>query len=295
MSLVEKALGKARSNSLRKAASEVAEAAAPVEAAPRVVSPPAERVARKPQLVIGDETLRRAGLYPPNELPHQLAAECRNIKRGLLNELERAEGRNSNVTLITSVLAGEGKTFTAFHLALSMAKDPDFSVLLIDADTVRPRISRALGVDERPGLVDAAFDAMVDVESLVLTTNIEGLSFLPVGRHDVEATDLFASQQMQRVMGRLSETSGRLIVMDSLPLLQTTEALALVANADAVVVVVRAGVTPRAAIVEALEQLSDHPRVMTVLNAAEPTLLGKYLGHGYGYHDYSAYAVPKNR
>ena len=135
----------------------------------------------------------------------------------------------------------------------------------------------------------------MDVESLVLSTNFEGLSVLPVGRHDIEATELFASHQMQRVMGRLGEPAQRLIVMDSLPLLQTTEALALVSNADAILVVVRAGVTPRAAIVEALEQLADHPRVMTVLNGAEPTLFGRYLGHGYGYHDYSEYAVGRKR
>ena len=254
-----------------------------------------ERVARKPQLMISDEQLRAAGLFPPAALPHQLAAECRNIKRGLLRELERAEGRRASVSLVTSVLAGEGKTFTAFHLAMSLARDPDSTVLLIDADTVRPRLSRSLGIDDRPGLVDAAYDAKVDVESLVLSTNFEGLSVLPVGRHDIEATELFASHQMQRVMGRLGEPAQRLIVMDSLPLLQTTEALALVSNADAILVVVRAGVTPRAAIVEALEQLADHPRVMTVLNGAEPTLFGRYLGHGYGYHDYSEYAVGRKR
>ena len=103
-------------------------------------------------------------------------------------------------------------------------------------------------------------------------------------------TDSFGGHLIRETIGRLRGRQGRLIVVDSPPLLQTTEALELTAYATTVLLVVRAGKTPRAAVSEALKQLADHPRVMVLLNGVEPPLFGKSVGYGFDYYDYSDYA-----
>ena len=281
MSLVEKAMAKSRGEVARKPAARAGEAA----------PPPIERLpVAQPQIQLTEELLRTAGLYAPETMPHQFAAECRRIRRRLLADSAGQAAGSSEVMQVTSVMAGEGKTFAAFHLAMSLIKGTDLSVLLIDADPARPRLSRALGVDDRVGLMDAATSAQNDVEDLVLSTNITGLSVLPVGRRDALVTDSFGGHLIRETIGRLRGRQGRLIVVDSPPLLQTTEALELTAYATTVLLVVRAGKTPRAAVSEALKQLADHPRVMVLLNGVEPPLFGKSVGYGFDYYDYSDYA-----
>ncbi len=99
-------------------------------------------------------------------------------------------GPNQRLVLITSALPGEGKTFTTLNLALSMAQERDVSVLLVDADFPKSHIGRALGVYEEPGLLDALADESVDVESLILRTNVKNLEFLPSGRTNSSAAEL---------------------------------------------------------------------------------------------------------
>ena len=131
--------------------------------------------------------------------------------------------------------------------------------------------------------MDAASDDAVDVESLVVPTNVEGLSFLPAGRMNPNATEYFASARMQEIFRQLLAVPGRLLVVDSLPLLLTTEARALAPLAGQVLLVVRAESTPRQAVLEAVNLLGDQANVKLLLNAAVRTKALAYLGYGYGY------------
>jgi protein-tyrosine kinase len=290
MSLVENALGKARSGAVPGRLAPAERKAEVAEQTGQHVLPSIPRKVDRPALTIDEAVLRASGFQADGRATHQAASECRHIKRRLLAESDPVTGEFARVTMITSAVAGEGKTFAAFNLALSLARDPDYSVLLIDADAIRPRLSAALGVSDRRGLTDAAHEAGTLPESLVLSTNIEGLSVLPVGQKREECTELFCSHQFRQVMAKLAAPANRLIVIDSLPLLQTTEAMALTPYAGTVVVVVRANMTPRSALTAAMEQLDQHPHVLAILNCAEPPLLGRLFGHGYGYHYYEDYA-----
>jgi protein-tyrosine kinase len=215
-------------------------------------------------------SLRAMGLLAPEEEEHQLAQQYRQIKRPLiLRAVARGAARlpNGHVIMVASALAGEGKTFTAINLALSMSIEKDVRVLLVDADVAKPMLTGLLGLSDAPGLLDVLRDSRLDVERVILHTNIPNLSVLPAGTHSREATELLASERMEEVMRAIAQhDERRLALFDSPPLLLTTESPALAQVAGQVVMVVRAGATPRQAVLAALTYVGTHPAVALVLN-----------------------------
>jgi protein-tyrosine kinase len=184
---------------------------------------------------------------------------------------------NGHVIMLASAIAGEGKTFTAINLALSMSLEKDVHVLLVDADVPKPHVSRLLGVGDAPGLLDVLRDGRLDIEKVILRTNIPNLSVLPAGTQSHEATELLASARMEEVMraiARLDER--RLALFDSPPLLLTTESHAIAQAAGQVVMVVRAGSTPRHAVLAALTYLGKHRAVSLVLNQCRTSAPAAY-------------------
>lgn len=284
MSLIELALQRVKADeaATKRGKTETAapaSGAAPTRAEVAAGAIPVPDVPLNPDILIDDEFLRETGLAAPESHEHQQRAEYRHIKYGLL----RGTNESGNLILITSALEGEGKSFTSLHLALSLASEQDYSVVLVDADVIRPTLTRMLGNEGRRGLMDAVVDASVNVESLMLSTNIRGLSFLPAGRPDDRATEHFASARMGEVMGRILAVPNRIVVVDTLPLLLTTEARALTALGGQVVLVVRAESTPQAAVLEAIELLGEGANVKLLLNAAVRSKALGYYGGGYGY------------
>ena len=292
MSLVERALEKARAaNATGTAATKPAESTTPNrrrdEAAtgkyPALV--PFPRVADNPKVQITQAQLEANGLRAPGGLLHQQTAEYRHVKRQLIASMAELKGDYRQVILVTSALAGDGKTHSSANLALSLAMEPDFSVLLIDADVAKPRLSRIFGLEGKPGLMDALAHHDLNPESLIQTTNIEGLSLLPAGQTHSNATELFASARMHDVVCNLSRPVNRIIVVDSLPLLLATEARAQLPCAGQIVVVVRADVTPAAAVRQALELVGENANVNLLLNACARDGFGstRYSGYNYNY------------
>lgn len=286
MSLIEKALGKAKTNPT--GASGLAADIAATTGRRLAMQMPTSRHASGPQVHVTEAMLDALGLRAPPEQEHQRAAEYREIKRLVVNDLRANDA--SRVIVLASALAGEGKSFTAANLARSLAFEPDHTVLLVDADVIKPRISECFGVVNRPGLMDALVDPTRNIEDMVLSTDIEGLSVLPAGAVSEHATEFFASERMREVLDQLRAVPNRIIVVDTLPLLQTTEARAIAPLAGQVLLVVRAESTPQSAVQAALAVLGRLQNIKLVLNATVKTKLSRYLGHSYGY-DYDYYVA----
>lgn len=238
---------------------------------------------------IDRDALRSAGLMPPEMQQRQLANQYRRIKRPLLaNALGRGADKlpNGHLIMVASALPGEGKSYTTINLALSMALEKDITVILVDADLAKPHVSRSFGVVDEPGLVDALQDSAIDIESLVIPTDVPGLCILPAGAHVDTATELLASTRMQQVVARLSQVDKRRIVLfDSPPLLLTNESRVLTEVVGQVLVVVRAGVTARRAVIDAVSKITEGRAVSLVLNQAAS---GSEEGY-YGYGEYGTY------
>jgi len=228
--------------------------------------------------------LERTGHLVPAQTRSVLAEEFRYMKRSLLRNARRGDAPASRLPMImvTSALPGEGKTFFSINLAMSMAAEIDTSVLLVDADVVRPDLMRRLGVDARRGLLDLLGDPALDIGDLMLETNVPKLSILPAGTSTDIATELLASDAMERLLATLAARyPDHVVIFDAPPLLVTNEARVLASRVGQVVLVVMASRTPRSAVAQAFAAAESCPIVMSVLNkAAEPTAP---LGYGYGY------------
>ena len=262
----------------------VAHAAPAFEPRPAPVVEIAKSAPSHRQLKIDPDSLRAAGYMPPPQQEREMVEQYRHIKRPLIGRaLERGArgpGRPMNVIIVTSALPQEGKTFTAINLTRSFALEKDASILLIDADVANPQTTRVLGAHGCPGLIDALSDRQIDVETLVLDTNVPGLQVLPVGSPTDSAVELLGSQRMVDMVDRLLQAvPNRIILIDSAPLLITNEGKSLIPMAGQVVLVVRANATPQHAVVEAAELFADDQYVGVVLNQCEEAV-----GLGYGYY-----------
>ncbi|MCS6944238.1 MAG: XrtA-associated tyrosine autokinase [Sutterellaceae bacterium] len=227
------------------------------------------------------------GYVTPDAPRTQLANEFRVIKRPLLSNANgggAAPVRRANLVMITSALAGEGKTFTAVNLALSIAMEMDHTVLLVDADVARPSIPERLGIEKNgKGLLDLLTDESLELADVLLRTNVEKLAILPAGRLHDRATELLASDAMHRLLEDLaSRYSDRIVIFDAPPLLASTESRVLATRMGQVVVVVEADNTPQSAVIQAMATLEACPVVMTVLNKVPRGTIGSYYG-AYGY------------
>jgi exopolysaccharide/PEP-CTERM locus tyrosine autokinase len=231
--------------------------------------------------------LRAAGVLPPADKDQAFARQYRRIKRPLI---AAAAGKadtpvpNANLIMVASALPGEGKTFTSVNLALSFARERDLEVLLVDADVAKPHITGVLGLREEPGLMDALADDAMDVAPLILPTDVPRLSVLPAGRGSEDsATELLGSARMQALVRRILRLRpNRIVLFDSPPVLVTSESEILAHLVGQIVLVVRAGVTPQAAVLDALDLLGDKP-IGVVLNQVTREPAAGYYGYGYGY------------
>ena len=176
--------------------------------------------------------LKEAGLVDPRSTQvNQTTEEFRRIKRPLLMNV-RGEGAsvvpNANMIMVSSALAGEGKTFTSINLAMSIAMEMDKTVLLVDADVAKPDITGRLGVDAEMGLIDVLLDDSLTLSDVLLRTDIPKLTLLPSGRRHVHSTELLASERMRQLTLELSSRYyDRIVIFDTPPLLLTSEARVL--------------------------------------------------------------------
>ena len=217
-----------------------------------------------------------------------MGEEYRRIKRPLVTNARRAMApgdRRLRVVTVTSALPGEGKTFTAINLAISVALEKDVQVLLIDGDVAKPNISVEFGLRADGGLLDLLKDESLDPEGLIQDTDLPGLSILPAGGRSEADTELLASARMARLVDRLLDGDPeRIVLMDSSPLLVTTESREILAVAGQVVFVVAADATPRQAVYDALTAVRDGQIVGFVLNRVDPRDAQNW------HYDYGSYA-----
>ena len=214
-----------------------------------------------------------------------VAEDFRIIKRPLLRQA-RATGaealRHGNLIVVTSAMPGEGKTYCAVNLAMSIAMEMDITVLLVDADVARPSVLKVLGLPPEPGLMDVLLDPQLAMSDVILKTNVANLSILPAGRSNRHATELLASRAMSRLLAEIaSRYSDRIVVFDSPPLLITSEAHALVGQMGQVVMVVEAETTTQHAVKEALRQIESCEHIHLIYNKTKSFPGNDYYGYGY--------------
>ncbi len=249
----------------------------------------APRVSATDIVKIPFRELRHVGMLTPDNPRSVIAEEYRTIKRPLLINIAgdsvTAPIPHGNLIMVTSALDGDGKTFCAISLAISIAMEQDKTVLFVDADTSKAEAGKLLGVAAScPGLIDVLQNSGASVSDYILSTNVDKLRILPAGALHSHANELLASAKMQQLMLELSEEDpDRVVIFDSPPLLLTTEATVLADFMGQIVFVVSAEMTPQHAVTRAIEQIGEEKMVGMVLNRARQRMNPYYHAYGYGY------------
>ncbi len=264
-----------------------------VEAGQPLENPPEPRLVSK-HYPVDWASLKARGMLVPEMATTQMAEEYRVIKRPLLmnafpeedNGIERA-----NLILVTSSVPGEGKTFTAMNLALSIAMERDRTVLLIDADVAKPSIAGLFGIPAEIGLTDLLKDRNLRFSDIAIKTDIPNFTLMPAGKQDRHSTELLASDSMKRLANELSARyPDRIVIFDSPPLLAATQGAVLATLVGQVVLVIEADSTPQYVVQESISKLDGCEVIGCVLNKTKKGLgfnyYGYFYGYGYGYGYY---------
>jgi protein-tyrosine kinase len=249
---------------------------------------PVERVSLAPTgavVPVDRAMLADAGFIIPDAAPGPLAEEFRIVKRQLLlNASGATTGKpiaNGRMILVCSAQPDDGKTFCAVNLALSLAAERDTEVLLVDADVAKPEILSTLGLAGGPGLMDALTDPSLDVEQLIIRTDIPKLSVLGAGRQTNNDTETLASARTKAVLeGLASANPARVVIFDSAPALAASPASVLALHVGQIVMVVRADRTTESELRDALAMIDGCAHVNLLLNGSS------YFGSNHSFGSY---------
>ncbi|MGD8325413.1 MAG: XrtA-associated tyrosine autokinase [Sphingomonadales bacterium] len=232
-------------------------------------------------------SLKERGFIVPDAPPNITAEEFRLIKRSLLvRAAERHHGgpKNSNMILVTSSQPGEGKTFCSINLALSIASEQDYTVLLVDADFAKPEVLSTLGLEGGKGLVDVIADRNLDLSDCLIRTNVPNLAVLPAGRQHHLTTELLASDRMEEIVDEIAQRyPDRIIIFDSPPALASSAASVLAMHMGQTVFVVESERTSETQVRESLSLLAACPNVNMLLNKTQVNFAEHKFGTYYAY------------
>lgn len=213
--------------------------------------------------------------------------EFRTIKRRLLASLSETpeEAGYPPVVLVTSARPGEGKTFTALNLALTLSDEQDIHVLLIDGDAVNSSLSKYFvsGI-RREGLVDLLTENITDFDEVIhQCSGLSKMSVMFSGSRNENTSELMAGPRMTEILSQLHRTYKNLfVVIDCSPVI-SPEAAALAKHVSHAIFVVAAEQSSRPELQDALTQLSACPQISFVFNKSPRwRKSGSYYQYGYG-------------
>jgi capsular exopolysaccharide synthesis family protein len=188
------------------------------------------------------------------------------------------EGRGSTIIGVTSALKGEGKTTTVVNLGYTLARDLGKRTLLIDCDFRCPVLHRYVNVPARAGLIEL-LDGQASLEDCLSAIDEVSCSILSVGGLGGEHNELSRIQQLKAILPNL-RMNFDYVIFNTPPVLPSATMGILASLADILVMVIRAGVTPRHVVQQAFAMLGLTNEVQVILNAVEAKSMPSYM---YGY------------
>jgi protein-tyrosine kinase len=281
MSIIEKALAKQQQKQT-KTSVEVEQHSLPEESTRNTAD-----VIAKDLLALDKISLAERGYLIDNGTRKSIKDEFRQIKRKLLHNAFGNASKtlhHSNLIMVSSAKPNEGKTFVAINLALSIALEQDKTVLLIDADVLRPSVARELGVGEHPGIVDYLLGKSEQVSDIIYNTDIDKLKLISAGKPHHLSNELLASEKMTTLANELANRyPDRIVIFDCPPLIGVTETMVLASLMGQALIVVEESKTSIADVQAATRHLNEDLALGLVLNKAIRSHKDLYGYYGYGY------------
>lgn len=275
LNLIQRAFG-GRSTDIAPARAEPAAPAFPADlrtAAPvPEVSAGASLRKQFPPIGLNFAELRRAGMVRPDNKTSGIGNEFRAIKRRVIANGRDAETGvlKNNLVMVTSSLPKEGKTFTSVNLALSLAMERDTRVLLVDCDMLRPGIGRFFTKGRGEGLAEVLKGAFTSIDDVTYRCkDLPNLDLVFAGTPEAESPELVSSRRMSELLLALAASdSERIIIVDTPPVLASTEAATLAPQVHQVIMVVAALQSDRFQLEKSLETVAACPSISLLFNKA---------------------------
>jgi protein-tyrosine kinase len=248
------------------------------------------KVVSNAKIEIDLEMLAQKGFVSTDATRQLINEEFRDIKRKLLDNafgpLSKSL-KNSNIIMVTSSRQGEGKTFTAINLALSIALEQDKTVLLVDADVLRPNVMKTLELKNEQGLMEYLLGEKEDISEVMCRTNLDNLRIITAGKSHHLSAELLASERMFAAMEEFANRyPDRVVIVDTPPLLGINETVILANLAGQALIVTEEYKTKLVDVENAVKHLRPEMAIGFIVNKTEQISLE---GGGYGYY----YAGPR--
>lgn len=233
----------------------------------------------------GESLVERGFIFDPAQRK-ETQEEFRAIKRKLLNNAFGPASKtlnNSNLIMVTSSNPDEGKTFISINLALSIALEQDKTVLLIDADVLRPSLNHELGFGDKKGLLEYLLSEINSLQQIIYGTNIPNLKIIPAGVPHNLTNELLASDRMISLANELAARyPNRVVIFDCPPILGVNETPILSTLMGQAIIVVEESKTKLVDVVQATSQLTEDIALGIVMNKTLKSTKDTYGYYGYG-------------
>ncbi len=210
--------------------------------------------------------------------------EAEQFKHLRTNILFPVSGKPPRSIMVTSSVPGEGKSFVASNLAVSIAQNIDQHVLLMDCDLRKATVHKNFGFDEVDGLSEY-LSQKTPLSSLLLKTDINKMTILPGGKPPNNPAEIMSSTKMSDLLKEVkTRYNDRYIIIDSPPPHLTSETSVIARQVDGILLVVKAGSTKRELVEELLEMMGKEKVLGVVLNWFDINSIKNY-----GYNKHSMY------
>jgi receptor protein-tyrosine kinase len=242
----------------------------------------------KETILLNGESLNERGFIYDHDSAHHIQEEFRHIKRKLINNAFGPAAKtlkHSNLIMVTSSNPNEGKTFISINLALSIALEQDKTVLLVDADVLRPSIHNELEFESKQGLLEYLLDEVHSLSNVIYNTSVANLKLIPAGKPHHLTNELLASTKMAKLAEELAKRyPDRIVIFDCPPILGVTETPVLSSLVGQAVVVVEESKTKVDNVKKAVSQLNEDIAIGFVMNKTVMSKKDEYGYYGYGYN-----------
>jgi succinoglycan biosynthesis transport protein ExoP len=185
-------------------------------------------------------------------------------------------GKPQTIFAISSAIKGEGKTTTSLNLALTAARDFGKQTLLIEGDFKNPSFRAYLGLDTPVNLMEVILN-QADLASSLINFGHSNLAVLPFGYNAKNSASLLSSQEFSNILTRLRERY-ELILIDSPPILSLPDMPIIEQLVDAILLVVRAEMTPKDAVVTGIHSLATQKLLGIIFNGVRSSRPSYYRG-----------------
>lgn len=211
--------------------------------------------------------------------PYSIAAEQYRVLCTRISQL--LQDKSTYTLAVTSAVKGEGKSFTSLNLAISMARDFDERVLIIEGDMKRPNLHEYLKRSPGFGLSDI-LEGKIEFNTAVTHLFEERLSILFAGKTVGNPSRYLTSPRMEELLNSFKGYF-KYIIIDTPPILPLADINIYSTLVDGILVVIKAGKTPRSIVKKALATIPAEKVVGAVLNEVDPNYSRYYYGTKYSY------------